>query len=307
MGFFLELLLDDAVVSVALLSPDSVQVLSSRLISTDWLLNVQWVHLCVELELQVKVRRIHSEVRVMLDFFLGLGWCALGLLDPLIYPFVFLTVNALVLEEVSGALLVGLSREVVLDLLGFLLHVVLVHRRQSGVWLLLFSALDLTYSGVVSLFIRNHRHLWGEVRLHGCWTTSFLGALTDRSAVATDCDGDLVDALKDLEAHHRVILTKVLRLEGDVDCVLHVGKQFSFCGVCLEMGDLWEAEVDWKVEVFVLDSERHIASLVGLAFPECEVLAVDLDLWVLGTSHHLDLKVCMLKADLAVLIELDNS
>lgn len=307
MGFFLELLLDDTIVRVALLSPDSVQVLGGRLISTYWLLNVQRVHLCVELELQVKVRRIHSEVRVMLDFLLGLGWGALGLLYPLIYSFVFLTVNALVLEEVSGALLVSLGRQVVLDLLRFLLHVVLVHRRQSGVWLLLFSALQLTHSGVVSLFIRNHRHLGGKVRLYGCWTTSLFGALTERCAVATNCDGDLVDALEDLEAHHRAILTKVLRLEGDVNCVLHVGKQFSFCGICFEMGNLWEAEVDWKVEVFVLDSKRHIASLVGLALPECKVLAVNLDLWVLGTSHHLDLEVAMLKADFAVFIELDYS
>jgi hypothetical protein len=35
-------------------------------------------------------------------------------------------------------------------------------------------------------------------------------------------------------------------------------------------------------------------------------LLVDLDLWVLGASHHLDLQVSMLDSNLPVLIKLDD-
>ena len=72
------------------------------------------------------------------------------------------------------------------------------------------------------------------------------------------------------------------------------------------MGNFLEAEVDGQVEIFVFDRQRHVAALIGLAFTKCKVLAVDLDLWVLSSGHHLDLKIRMFQANFAVLIKLDD-
>ena len=72
------------------------------------------------------------------------------------------------------------------------------------------------------------------------------------------------------------------------------------------MGHLGEVEVQRQVFALVPDGEHHVAALVLSALAELKRLPVDLDLWVLGPRHHLNLEVRVLDADFIVFIEADD-
>lgn len=159
---------------------------------------------------------------------------------------------------------------------------------------------------LVGVFFSDVSHIIFEVLEHGCWTSSFLELVTDGSAVALDCDGDLVDAFQDFKGHRGVVMTEVLGLKRDVDCVLHVWQELALRWVGFEIGDLREAEVDRHINILVLNCKCHIPTVVGLAFTECKELPVDLDFRVRCSCHHLDLEVCMLEANLAIFVKLND-
>ena len=72
------------------------------------------------------------------------------------------------------------------------------------------------------------------------------------------------------------------------------------------MCDFSEVEVKWKVLASIPNGKDHVSSFVLRALSKLEGLAVNLNVWVLSSCHHLHFQVAMLDPELVIFIELDD-
>jgi len=61
----------------------------------------------------------------------------------------------------------------------------------------------------------------------------------------------------------------------------------------MEMSYLSEVEIYRKIFILVLDGKIVVFSFISWALTELNVLTVDLNFWIAGSSHHLNFQIIM--------------
>jgi len=164
----LELLLDDSVVSLLLASAHPVEIRGSWLIFANRLLHIERIYLLHEFKVGLGYRGTHAQVEVFFDFFEGHWWGSLGLLDLLSDTMVFLSVYALMLDQIVESLVVSSNPEILLNIFRFLIKLVLIKSVQDLVRLLSLLVecpVDLRHGSLVIVSVSQCRL---EVLSLGC-------------------------------------------------------------------------------------------------------------------------------------------
>lgn len=195
------------------------------------------------------------------------------------------------LHVIVEARAVGLLLEVGLNLALVGFDVLVSHLRQGGVSLGHLLECLLVEDGLISLVIGDHGLLGLEMLSCGNRPTRSLDFLANCVGSALNADWDLIETTENLKRDVLIKHSEILGFIRQVDGVLSAWHELTLPRNRTEVGDLGEVEVKSEIQVFVADAESHVASFILGAFTELEVLAVNLDVRLAGTSHHLNLQV----------------